>query len=73
MSIMQKCVTLSTTEAESVAQADTIKVVMFMRYVWRFTFPCVGETFITVFEDNEGARYLAQNPVLTTNSKHIDV
>ena len=29
----QKCVTLSTTEAEYVALADTIKEAMFMRYV----------------------------------------
>ena len=28
---------------------------------------------MTVFEDNKGARYLAQNPVCTSNSKRIDV
>ena len=50
----QKCVTLSTTEAEYVALADTIKEAMFMRYVWSFIFPGFGEVCIAVFEDNEG-------------------
>ena len=26
-----------------------------------------------VFEDNEGAKNMVQNPVCTSNSKHIDV
>ena len=69
----QKCVTLSTTEAEYVALADTIKEAMFMRYVWSFILPGFGAMCITVFEDNEGARQLAQNPVCTSNSTHIDV
>ena len=69
----QKCVTLSTTEAEYVALADTIKEAMFLRYVWNFIFPGFGTSCITVFEDNEGAKNLAQNPVCTSNSKHIDV
>ena len=92
---MQKCVTLSTTEAEYVALlrgiifnktygihknlpgiyltiftnnllvlwspviADTIKETTFLRYVWSFIFPGFGERCITVFEDNEGAKYLA--------------
>ena len=28
---------------------------------------------IAVFEDNEGAKNLAQNPMCTSNSKHIDM
>ena len=66
----QKCVTLSTTEAEYVALADTIKEAMFLRYVWSFIFPGFGTMCITVFEDNEGAKNLAQNPVCTSNSSH---
>ena len=38
----QKCMTLSTTVAEYVAQADTIKEVIFLRYVWRCMFPGLG-------------------------------
>ena len=44
-----------------------------MRYVWSFVFPGFGEVCITVFEDNERAKHLAQNPKCTSNSKHIDV
>ena len=68
----QTCVTLSTTEAEYVALADTIKEVVFLRYVWSFILPGFGSACITVFEDNKGARHLAHNPVCASNSKHID-
>ena len=45
----QKCVTLSTTEAENVSLADTIKEVIFLRYVWSFILPGLGAACITVF------------------------
>ena len=44
-----------------------------MRYVWSFISPGVGSAFITVFEDNKGARHLAHNPVCASHSKHIDI
>ena len=69
----QKCVTRSTKEAEYVALADTIKEVIFLRYVWSFTLPGLGSVCIMVFEDNKGARRLVHNPVCASNSKHIDV
>ena len=69
----QKCVTLSTTEAEYVALADTMKEVIFLRYVWSYILPGLGSACITVFEDNKGARHLAQYPVCASNSKHIDI
>ena len=69
----RKCVTLSTTEAEYVALADTIKETMLLWYVWNSIFPGLRTSCITVFENNEGAKNLAQNPVRTSNSKHIDV
>ena len=69
----QKCVKLSTTEAEYVALGDTIKEAMFIRYECSFIFLGFGATCMTVFDDNEGARRLAQNPVCTLNSNHIDV
>ena len=68
-----KCVTLSTNEAEYVALADTVKEAMFMRYVWSFILPRFDAMCIMVFEGNEGAKQPAQNPVCTSNSKHIDV
>ena len=68
-----KCVTLSTTEAEYVAPADTIKQVIFLRYVWRFISPGLGSACITVFEDNKAARHLAHDPLCASNSKNIDI
>ena len=69
----QKCVTLSTTEAEYVSLSDTIKEVLFLRHIWRFMMPEKRMPCISVYEDNEGARQLAQNPITNSNSKHIDV
>ena len=65
----QKCMTLSTTEAEYVALADIIKEVLFLRQVWRFMLPQVRMPCIPVFEDNEGAVQLAQNPITNSNSR----
>ena len=69
----QKCVTRSTTEAEYEALADTIKEVIFLRYVWSFILPGLGSAGITGLVDNKGARHLAHNPVCASNSKHIDI
>ena len=49
LSRTQKCVTLSTTEAEYVALADTIKEVILLRCVWSFILPGLGSACITVF------------------------
>ncbi|CAB1116924.1 unnamed protein product [Ectocarpus sp. CCAP 1310/34] len=38
----QKCVTLSTTEAEYVALGDVVKEILFLRQIWRFMLPQVG-------------------------------
>ena len=38
-----------------------------------FIVPGFGTTYIAVFEDVEGAKNLAQNPVCTSNSEHINV
>ena len=38
-SMTQKCVTLSTSKAEYVALGDTVKELLFLRQVWRFTLP----------------------------------
>ncbi|CAB1113034.1 unnamed protein product [Ectocarpus sp. CCAP 1310/34] len=69
----QKCVTLSTTEAEYVALGDVVKEILFLRQIWRFMLPQVGMPCIPIFEDNQGAIQLAQNPISNSNSKHIDV
>ena len=69
----QKCVTLSTSEAEYVALGDAVKEVLFLRQVWRFMLPGKGMPCFPIFEDNQGAVQLSQNPVSNSNSKHIDV
>ena len=68
----QKSVTLSTSEVEYVALRDAVKE-LFLRQVWRFTLPGKGMPCFPIFEDNQGAVQLSQNPVSNSNSKHIDV
>ncbi|CAB1098397.1 unnamed protein product [Ectocarpus sp. CCAP 1310/34] len=69
----KKCVTLSTTEAGYAALGDVVKESLFLRQIWRFMLPQVGMPCIPIFEDNQGAIQLAQNPISNSNSKHIDV
>ena len=69
----QQCVTLSTTEAEYVAMADSVKDALFVRDVLGFLVPGRGNKCITVREDNEGAISLMNNPLSSGRSRHIDV
>ena len=70
----QKCVTLSTSEAEYVALGNAVQeLLLFLRQVWRFMSSGKGMPCFPVFEDNQGAGQLSQNPVSNSNSKHIDV
>ena len=67
----QHYVTLSTTEAEYVALAEGVKEGMFVRSVMSFMQPNMYE--VTLMEDNEGAKAMAENPLSSGRSKHIDV
>ena len=67
----QQCVTLSTTEEECVALAEGAKQGMFIRSVMSFMQPNVYE--ITLMEDNEGGKAMADSPLSSGMSKHIDV
>ena len=69
----QRCVTLSSTEAEYVALAECLKEVLFVRQILEFLRPDVDYGATTLFEDNEGAVQLAINPLSSTRTKHIDV
>ena len=69
----QKCVTLSTSEADYVALGNAVKKLLFLRQIWRFMLPSKVMLCFPVFEDNQGAVQLAQNPITNSNSKHIDV
>ena len=53
--------------------ATGIRETIFIRYAWSFIFPDRDVGCTTVKEDNKGAIYLANNPVTTPNSKHINV
>ena len=63
--------TLSTTEAEYVALVEGAKEGMFVRSVMSLMQPNVYE--ITSMEDNEGAKAMAEKPLSSGRSKHIDV
>ena len=69
----QKCVTLSTTEAEYVAMTDGVKEALYVRSILAFLMPGLEPISIIVYEDNKGAIDLAKTPLSSFNSKHIDV
>ena len=69
----QKCVTLSTTQAEYVAMSDMGKEILFLRQVWCFVLPKARTPCIAMYEDNEGAIQIANHSISNSNSKHIDV
>ncbi|CAN0036990.1 unnamed protein product [Sphacelaria rigidula] len=74
----QHCVTLSTTEAEYVAMAEGAKEGLFVKAVLTFLRPqtvsgCGEDQGSVLYEDNEGAKALAKNPLSSERSKLIDV
>ena len=73
ISITQRIVTLSTTEAEYVALRDGVKEVLFAKSVASFLVPSLSQETIKVFVDNDGAIKLASNPLSSARTKHIDV
>ncbi|CAB1104504.1 unnamed protein product [Ectocarpus sp. CCAP 1310/34] len=69
----QKCVSLSTSEAEYIAMGDGVKEALFVNGMLQLLRPSAKPRKIDVFEDNEGAIALAENPLSSSRSKHIDV
>ena len=69
----QKCVSTSSSEAEYVCMAECEKEAMFVRYVLGFLKPEKELPPVVLREDNKGATYLAQNPLSSGRTKHIDV
>ena len=72
-STTQRCVTSSTPEGECVACGNGIKGALFACAVLDFLQPHLRGKPIVVFEDNEGAKALAEHPLTSTRSKQIDV
>ena len=69
----QKCVSQSTSEAEYLAMGDSVKEALFVNGMLQFLRPSRKPRKIDVVEDNEGAIALAENPLSSSRSKHIDV
>ena len=69
----QKCVSTSSSEAEYVSMAECAKEAMFVRYVLGFLTPGKELPSVVLREDNKGAICLAQNPLSSGRTKHIDV
>ena len=72
-STTQHCVTLSTSEAEYVAMAHGAKSALAIKAMLEFVQPHLSGRAIGMYEDNEGAKALAENPQGSHRSKHIDV
>ena len=62
----QKCLTLSTTQAEYVAMSNMGKDIFFLRQVWCFMLPKTRMPCIVMYWDKEGAIQIAKHP--TSNS-----
>ena len=72
-STTQHCTTLSTSEAEYRALAHGLKNALFSRAVLEFVHPQLCGMVFKEFENNEGAKALAENPLSSARTKHIYV
>ena len=72
-STTQHCVKLSTSEAEYVAMAHEAKIALAIKAVLDFVQPHLSGRAIDMYEDNEGAKALAENPQGSHRNKHIHV
>ena len=72
-STTQHCVTLSTSETEHVAMAQGAKTALFTRAVLAFLQPQLVGRITHLFEDNQGATAMVENPISGGRTKHIDV
>ena len=74
-STTQNCVTLSTSEAEYVAMVQAAKTALFTKAVLDFLQPELANETISIdlFEDDQGAIAIAENPISGGWTKHIDV
>ena len=69
----QRYVTLPTAEAEYEALGEGVKEALFTGAVLSYICPDLSGSCVQVFEDNQGAIALAENPLSSTRSEHIDV
>ena len=69
-STTQHCVTLSTSEAKYAATAHGAKTTSAIKALLDFVQPHLSGRTIDMYEDNEGANTLAENPQGSHHSKH---
>jgi len=70
---LQKCVTLSTAEAELVALCESGKDTLFMRELLSaLDMDLSRQEAITIYEDNSACLVIARNGVRKSRNKHID-
>lgn len=68
----QRTIALSSTEAEYMAVTDAAKEAIYLiNFLKDLGLPDLAR--VTIFNDNQGAGKLAENPVFHSRSKHIDV
>ncbi|XP_052753685.1 uncharacterized protein LOC128201265 [Galleria mellonella] len=67
----QRCVALSTAEAEYIAICEAAKDVMFVKGLYGELTGHVG--CVTIFSDSQSARSLTYSPVIGKRSKHINI
>ena len=72
-STRQHGVTLSTSEEEYVAMSQGSKTALFTKAVLDFLQPELASETIDLFEDNQGAIAIAENPISGGRAKQIDV
>lgn len=69
---LQSIVALSSTESEYIALSSVCTEISYLRELTNYMRrPPIGPT--TIFEDNQGAIHLVENPVHHKRTKHIDV
>ena len=73
ISSTQKCVSQSTSEEKYLAMGDGVKEALFVNGMLQFLRSSRKPRKIDVLEDNEKAIALAEYPLSSSRSKHIDV
>lgn len=66
----QKTTALSTCEAEYMALAETSKEALFLRSLYKSIYK--ADIQIKIYEDNQSAIKLAENPMINNRTKHIE-
>ena len=69
----QRCVTLSSAQAEYVVLGEGVKEAFLTGAVLSFICPELSGSCVGVFQDNQGGIALAEKPLSSARGKHIDV